>query len=275
MPHSSTDSPHPFFDVSRPAVIGHRGAAGTHPENTLSAFAAALDQGAQILESDVHVTRDGVPILLHDPSVERVTEVRGDAADLDWAELSTFDAGYRFQDELGKTPYRESGITIPSVEEAFERFPDARFNLEIKCPDRPAIEAILDLVERFDRSGRTLLAAGEDGIMRDWREIASGHPASPAFGASVAEIVGAIGSALAGTPMPPGVMALQIPPDFGGNPLATPALIDHAHAQGVEVHVWTINDLEEIASLLDRGVDGIVTDLPGRMRDWLDGDGRR
>lgn len=275
MPHSSTDRHHPFFDVPRPVVIGHRGAAGTHPENTLLAFEAALDQGAQILESDIHVTRDGVPILLHDPSVERVTEATGQASAIDWAELGSFDAGYHSEDESGETPHRGRGITIPSVEQAFERFPDARFNLEVKCPDRAAIRATLDLIERFGRADRTLLAAGEHNIMQDLREITSTHTARPAFGASLNEIVAVIGSALGGTPMPEGVMALQIPSQFGENPLATKQLIDYAHENGVEVHVWTINDLDEIASLLDRGVDGIVTDLPGQMQDWLVRDGRR
>ena len=78
--------PHRYFDVDRPVVIGHRGAAGTHPENTLESFAAALEQGAQILESDVHVSCDGVPLLLHDPDVGRVTEGEGLASALDFAE---------------------------------------------------------------------------------------------------------------------------------------------------------------------------------------------
>jgi len=261
---------HPFFDVPRPVVIGHRGAAGTHPENTLISFEAALAQGAQILESDIHVTRDGVPILLHDPDVGRVTEAEGPADRFDWATLSELDAGHRFADASGATPFRGKGVAIPSLESAFERFPDARFNLEIKCPNREAMRATLDLIERFGRSDRTLLAAGEDDVMRDLRDVAQSHSAHPAFGASLAEIVASIGSALNKGPMPDGVMALQIPADFAGNPLATPELISHAHAHGVQVHVWTINDLAEIEQLLANGADGIVTDLPGQMHEWLD-----
>jgi glycerophosphoryl diester phosphodiesterase len=260
---------HPFFEVGRPIVLGHRGSAGTHPENTLESFAAALEQGAHVLESDVHVTCDGIPVLLHDPSVERVTEGRGHAARLRFEELQTLDAGYRFIDAHGTYSARGRGHRIPSLEEAFSRFPDARFNLEIKCRDQAAIQATLDLVERFDRSDRTLLAAGEDDIMRDLRRAVAGHAAEPAMGASLGEIVAAIASALGRGPMPEGVMALQIPPDFADRPLATTELIEHAHAHEVDVHVWTINDLREIESLIDRGVDGIVTDLPGRMADWL------
>ena len=260
---------HPFFELGRPVVLGHRGAAGTHPENTLESFAAALDQGAHVLESDVHVSRDGIPVLLHDPGVERVTQGEGQAAGLRLEELQALDAGYRFIDPGGAHSARGRGHRIPSLEEAFRRFPEARFNLEIKCRDQAAIEATLDLIDRFDRSDRTLLAAGEDEIMRDLRRAVARHPAAPALGASLGEIVAAVGSALGRGPMPDGVMALQIPPDFANRPLATRELIEHAHAHGVEVHVWTINDLDEIASLIDRGVDGIVTDLPGQMSAWL------
>ena len=260
---------HPYFDVPTPVVIGHRGAAGTHPENTLASFEAALAQGAQILESDIQVTRDGVPVLLHDPDVGRVTEASVLASELDWRDLRALDAGHHFEDADGDFPERGTGHRIPSLEEAFERFPMARFNLEIKCLDEGAIRATLDLVTRFDREERTLLAAGEDDVMIALRRALAEHAARPALGASVSEIVAAVGSALGQGDMPKDVMALQIPAEFSGQPLATREFVDHAHAHDVAVHVWTINDLDEIEALLDRGVDGIVTDLPGRMSDWL------
>lgn len=256
-------------------MIGHRGSAGTQPENTLRSFEAALAQGAQILESDIHVSRDGVPVLLHDPCVDRVTPGRGEVSGLDWSALQKLDAAHRFEAADGTAPLRGRGIRIPSLEEAFEHFPDARFNLEIKCHDEAAIRATLDLVERFERSDRTLLAAGEDGIMKDLRAALARHPATPAMGASRGEIVAAIASALEGGPMPEGVMALQIPPSFADRPLATRELVEHAHANAVEVHVWTVDDLDEIAALLEKGVDGIVTDTPGRMAAWLARDERR
>lgn len=266
---------HSFFDIDRPIVMGHRGSAGDRPENTLLSFETALAQGAQILESDIHLTRDGVPILLHDPRLERTTDGKGDASEHTWAELGTLDAGIRFEDEHGNTPFRGKGVRIPSLEEAFERFPDARFNLEIKCAGFKGIRATLDLVERFDRADRTLLAAGEDAIMRDLRTALKTHNTRPAVGASLREIVAAITSALGDEEMPPGVMALQIPSSFGGKPLATPEFVEHAHANGVQVHVWTVNDLDEIEALLDLGVDGIITDYPGKMADWLKRVGRR
>jgi glycerophosphoryl diester phosphodiesterase len=263
---------HPFFDVPRPVVIGHRGAAGIRPENTLLSFETALEQGARILESDVQITRDGVPILLHDPSVDRTTQGRGEARRIDLAELRRLDAGHAFRDETGATVFRGRGLRIPTLQEAFEAFPEARFNLEIKTDDPRATAATLDLVQRYDRAERTLLTAGEDGVMGILREALLGHPAVPAVGACLAEIVRAVQGATDGSPMAEGVMALQIPATFSGRPLVTPELVDYAHARGVSIHVWTINDLREIEALLALGVDGIVTDHPGRMARWLQRD---
>ena len=266
---------HPYFDVAHPLVIGHRGAAGVAPENTLLSFERALADGAQILESDIHLSRDGIPILLHDPDVERTTDGEGHAAALELEALKRLDAGHGFEDEHGGHPYRGRGLRIATLEEAFDAFPGARFNLEVKSADPRAIRATLDLVVSYERSDRTLLAAGEDPIMQGLRKALRDHPARPAVGASVSEIVAAIRSALSDEPMPPGVMALQIPPSFMGEPLVTRELVSHAHAAGVEIHVWTINDLDEIESLLALGVDGIVTDHPGRMAKWLGRDERR
>jgi len=260
---------HSFFDVERPVVIGHRGSAGTHPENTLISFEAALADGARILESDVHITRDGVPVLLHDPELDRTTDGRGNASEHSWREIQDFDAGALFEDDRGERTFAGRGVRVPSLEEAFEAFPDARFNLEIKAAGRESVVATLDLVERFDRADRTLLAAGEDPIMKALRAELATRSWRPAIGASLGEIVASVSSALEGTEMPPGVMALQIPASFAGRPLATPEFVDHAHSRGVEVHVWTINDLHEIEELLEVGVDGIVTDHPGRMAEWL------
>ena len=119
------------------------------------------------------------------------------------------------------------------------------------------------------------MAAGEDEVMGLLRPAVDAHAVRPALGASRGEIVKAIASALGNGEMPAGVDALQIPAEFGGRPLATRELVEHAHAHEVEVHVWTINSLDEIEALLEVGVDGIVTDHPGRMHDWLCRRGQR
>jgi len=121
-------------------VIGHRGAAGERPENTLESFAEALRAGAAVLETDVHVSRDGEVVISHDPDVARITEGRGDVAELAWEELRQLDAGYRFSPDAGRThPFRGRGHRIPSLREAFEAFPQARFNIEPKRCDEALV----------------------------------------------------------------------------------------------------------------------------------------
>lgn len=256
-------------------MIGHRGCAGEYPENTLVSFEAALAQGADILESDVHVSRDGVPLLLHDPTLERTCGLARAASALSLAEIRALDAGWGHLAPDGARPFAGQGHRIATLEEAFARFPQARFNLELKCGGEAVFDAVLRQVARFERAERTLLTAGEDEIMSGLRAAVARRGIRPALGASVADVLAAISSALDGKSMPDGVMALQIPPSFAGQPLVTRPLVEHAHAQGVAVHVWTVNDRPEAEALLALGVDGLVTDFPGRLARWLaDGLGR-
>jgi len=262
--------PHPYFDVPVPTIIGHRGAAGSAPENTLPSFERALELGAHILESDLHVTRDGVPVLIHDPDVERVCEGQGRVEELDLAELKKLDAAHYFSPyEGGGFPMRDQGIAIPTLAEAFEAFPEARFNLEIKASPPELVTAVLALIGEYERSARTLLTAGDDPVMAELRRQLSaargGANVTPAIGASLADILACVQAALSGSPPACDSMALQIPADFGGDPLVTQQLVDHLHAHGIAIHVWTINEPEEMHRLLDLGVDGLVTDHPERM----------
>jgi len=258
--------PHPFFDVPRPTVIGHRGAAAEAPENTLRSFARALEVGAHILESDVHQTRDGVPVLSHDASLERTagSPQRIDALDL--ADLRGFDAAFAFAGCDESYPFRDQDIRVPTLEEAFDAFPEARFNLEIKADSSGLVEAVVDLVAERHRADRTLLAAERDELMAHIRHVASSRRVEVAIGASVGDVLAFVRAAVAREKPDSQAMALQIPTEFGGEPLITPALVAHAHEYGVAVHAWTINDESEMDRLVALGVDGLVTDDPGLMR---------
>ncbi len=261
---------HPYFDLPAPVVIGHRGCAGEVPENTLASFARGLADGAAILETDVQVTRDGVPVLAHDADVARVTEGSGLVSDHDLAELQKLDAGFHFRRSGGEEPaFRGRGLCIPTLDEAFEAFPEARFNLEIKS-DRPGlVAATVARIARFHRAQRTLLTAADAGVMAEVHVRLDAEDVAAARGASASDVLGFVHSALDGSAPPPGPMALQVPASFGGGPLVTPAFVAHAHAHGLHVHVWTINEPEEMARLLELGEDGIVTDHPARMAELV------
>lgn len=256
---------HPYFDLRIPIVIGHRGCAGHAPENTLPSFERALAEGAGILESDVHVTRDGVPVLIHDDEVDRNTDGAGPVREMSLAELQGLDAGHGFSPDGGASfPFRRQGIRIPTLEEAFAAFPGARFNLELKEDLPELVAGSLEVVARAGREDLTLLTAGEDALMARLRDALVSGPAV-ALGACTGDVASFIRSATEGSAPVAGPMALQIPAEFGGRPLVTERLVAHAHRYAVQVHVWTINEPDEMHRLLDLGVDGIVTDFPGRL----------
>jgi len=258
---------HPFFNRPRPVILGHRGAAGSAPENTLFAFAQGLRQGAHMLESDIQVSADGVPILLHDSRVDRTTQGSGEASDLSLDQIKGLDASARFKPAPGiqAAPGSEEPLQIPTLREAFEAFPEAAFNLEIKGESAELVSAVVALVLEFDREDRTLLTAGEDDIQALLRKELRKTQAQPALGASLADILDVIQSAQSKTAPQTDSMVIQIPSRFGDGPLATTELISHCHRYGIEVHIWTINDPKEMTDLLDLGVDGLVTDNPEIM----------
>jgi glycerophosphoryl diester phosphodiesterase len=261
---------HPFFEPT-PLILGHRGAAAHAPENTLLSFERAIELGAGVIESDVQVTRDGVPVLMHDDQVDRVTNGAGAVEAMSFSELQALDAGHHFsigdRGELGSDAdgrFRGRGLRVPSLEEAFQEFPGVRFNLEIKTAAPGVVERVTELVARYRRADDTLLTAADDAIMKAIRERLALQRLAAATGASVSEVVAVVRAAADGTEPPANIMALQIPTRFGEHPLVTSALVAHAQAHAIQLHVWTINDHDEMTRLLDLGVDGLVTDFPDR-----------
>jgi glycerophosphoryl diester phosphodiesterase len=256
---------HPFFALPRPLAIGHRGCAGEVPENTLASFARGAADGAVVIETDVHLSRDRVPVLLHDDDVARVTDGSGAVRDLSLAEIQRLDAGHRFTAADGSTPYRGAGLRIPSLAEALDALPGMRFNLELKedCPE--ISERVLAVIRKAGREELTLVTSGEDALMEKLRAAVRRDGSAVALGASTGDVARFALAARDGVAPPPGPMALQIPTRFAGAPLVTPALLAAAHAHGVHVHVWTVNEPREIAELLDLGVDGVISDFPARV----------
>ncbi|MGI9590990.1 MAG: glycerophosphodiester phosphodiesterase [Myxococcota bacterium] len=259
---------HPFFDLPLPLVIGHRGCAGEVPENTLASFEAGLAAGAVVLESDVHLTRDGVPVLIHDDGVDRVTQGTGRVAELDLDELQRLDAGHRFE-LAGGHPFRGQGLKIPTLSEALERFPGTRFNLELKEEVPGIVDRSVATIAAAGAAERTLLNSENGAVMQEIDDVVAETAVPVARGASRPDVLAFLRAALDGAPPPAGPMALQVPAAHEGSPLVTEAFVSHAHRHDIQVHVWTINEPDEMTRLLDLGVDGLVTDFPRRLADLL------
>ena len=255
------------FPGKRPRLFGHRGAAGVAPENTLVSFHRAREEGADVLELDVHATADGEIVVIHDATVERTTDGRGAVREMTMAEIARLDAGFRFSSDGGQTfPYRGRRVGVPRLADLLAAFPDVPLNIEIK-QESPSIVVEVVALLRAARS-RAVLAAERDAVMAEIRAVAPDFPTSVAAG-EVAEFVRGV---QAGAPpqLPENVVALQIPPRFGEVTLVDAKSLTAAHAQGVEVHVWTINDAHEARRLIALGCDGIMSDFPALIRTTID-----
>jgi len=255
---------HPYLDLPRPHLFAHRGASGEAPENTMPAFERAIEHGIPYLEMDCHATSDGEIVICHDADLDRTTDAHGPLRERSFAELQRLDAGYRFSPDRGQShPFRGKGVRIPKLDDVLASFPDARINLEIKQADPSIAAEVLRRVRAAGATERVLLAAEEDEIMTEIRALEPGT----ALGSSLADVVAfyvAIRDGEIDRFVPKGD-ALQIPPNFGADALVTEAAVAAARSTGVAMHVWTINDPAEIRRLLDAGVDGIMSDFPGRL----------
>lgn len=243
-----------------PLLIAHRGGGGLAPENTLVAFRRALDWwGADVLELDVQPTREGIAVVFHDDTLDRTTDGSGPIADRSLAELRGLDAGHRFSPDGRSTPFRGSGATISTFEEVLRACPGARVNVEVK--DGRAAGSVAAAIRATGSEHRVLVAAGQ-------RAARAGADRGPwPLSASEEELrrfylAHRLGLARF---LRPSVDALQLPERHQGRQIVTPRLVASAHALNLPVHVWTIDDEDDMRRLLDWGVDGIVTDRPDRL----------
>jgi glycerophosphoryl diester phosphodiesterase len=251
-----------YFAGPRPRLFGHRGAAGVLPENTMASFRRAVADGADVLELDVHATRDGVVVVIHDETLDRTTDGTGRVREQTFAELSRCDAGVRFGDE-GGFPYQGRGIRVPALEELLDELPAVPLNVEIKQAE-PAIEdAVVSLLERKQALDRVMLAAEDDAVVQRIR----GRAPDAATSASYEEARDFFQRCFADdfANYTPAARALQVPHWIGKIELVTAETIAAAHRFGLEMHVWTINEEDEMAALLSLGVDGVMSDFPGRL----------
>lgn len=251
-----------YFARPLPRLFGHRGAAGIAPENTLPSFRLALDEGAEYLELDVHATRDGVPVVIHDATLERTTDGAGAVREHSLAELGRYDAGFRFERE-GDHPFRGRGVRVPPLEALLDEFAGVPLNIEVKQADPPIAERVVSLLERRGALDRVLLAAEQHAILQRIRACAPRVATSASFLEAQEFFERCLRGDFAG--FAPRARALQIPTRFGDLELVTAQTLAAAHRHGLEMHVWTVNEEEEIERLLRLGVDGVMSDHPGRL----------
>lgn len=247
--------PHQFLDHPGPIALAHQGGglepAGEHrTENTMAAFQNAVDLGFRYLETDVQTTSDGVMVAFHDDTLDRLTDRAGKISDMPWSEVQ--------QAEI------VGGHRIVRIEELWERFGAQRFNLEAKS-DR-SLEAMTTWIRGHEQFDRVCVASFNILRLRKFRKR---------FGSDLCtstSILDTIGLRLAGWHLPvPGIGgdAAQVPVRQWFLPVVDRRFVDAAHDRGMHVHVWTIDDADEMTRLLDLGVDGLISDRPSVLKQAL------
>jgi glycerophosphoryl diester phosphodiesterase len=245
-----------------PLLIAHRGGGRLRPEATLLAFENAASLGADVLELDVHSTSDGEIVCLHDDTVDRTTDGTGPVHGMTLAEVRALDAGYAFSTDGGAShPYRGMGVTIPTLQEVLEAFPDAWFSIEIKQSEPDIVLPVIAVIDAADAADHVVLVSFSDAVVSAIRarrpELVTGMSSG-----EMAQLLVLRPSAEASY-VPPTTI-VQIP---AGS--VTHALMARAHRFGLRLHAWTVNDRDEMERLLDLGVHGVMTDDPALLAEVL------
>ncbi len=254
----------PFLSVEHPIRFAHRGSRVLWPENTVYAFdQAIIGLGYRYLELDVRCSRDGVPMVVHDSTLERTTNGSGAVADWDVEDLANLDAAYHFDAESGY-PMRGKGVKIPTLREIYELFPDAHINIDLKAA---GIEwQVAEVIRRCRAEDRSLAGAFRDGRIARFKRITKGTVAVSAGPRSASTLYAA---SRVGVAIDLGFAAYQLPYRFGALRIDR-RMIDTVHKAGAHIHLWTVNDPDDMKRFLDLGVDGIVTDRPDILNDVID-----
>lgn len=253
----------PFFSrpdgQTAPLAFAHRGFSPDGLENSASAFGAALTLGFTHLETDARTTADGVVVLFHDETLNRVTNRHG--------RISSLGADAVAAARIGGSE------AVPRLADMLAEFPEARLNIDVK--DWHTVKALAGVIEQFGAHDRVLIASFSDRRRRAVLRLLGRRTAS-----SAGIVCNAVFTLLG--PLLPerwlakilhDVDALQVPVRYGPLTVVTPGFVRRAHRLGLQVHVWTVNDSAEMARLLDMGVDGIVTDRADRLKAVLQGRG--
>ncbi len=248
-----------LLDPARRPVIGHRGTRAHAPENTVESFRQAIALGVDAVEFDVHLSADGIPVVMHDPTVDRTTDGTGTLASRTVAQLKRLDAGARFTPDGGRSfPWRGRGLTVPTLAEALEATAGVPVIIEMKTEAvaRPALE----LLQRTGAAARALIGSFIDGALEPFR--AAGLPVGAASRALSRLYLPAV---LGAQPRSLPFDAMCIPRFHKGLPLPVRRFARIMRALGGTTHVWTVNDAAVARRLWGAGVNGMISDDPAVM----------
>jgi glycerophosphoryl diester phosphodiesterase len=244
--------------------IAHRGGGGLWPQNTMCAFRGAVSLGVDMLELDLHLSRDGRLVVMHDPTVEATTGGEGALRDLTLVQIRSLDAGYSWTDDGGCTfPFRGHGINVPILEEVLTAFPEMRLSIDIKPEEPDIIAPLARLLEEHNALSRVWVGSFHDIQLRRFRRRCPSVPRIA--GVRETRLFHTFTRLRLSRLYRPPIQAFSVPEHSGSRQVITPRFIRAAHAQGIQVNVWTIDEPADMKRLISWEVDGIITDYPDRL----------
>ena len=246
--------------------IAHGGGLLIRPAHTIVAYDQALEDGTDMLELDIHETMDEVIVVMHDATLDRTTDCTGEIKAMTFAEIRECDAGYHFDPDGDESyPYRDMNLRVPSLEEVLERYPDTAVNIEIKQKDPSLVDNLVDLVREYEFEDKMIGASFSDDVLMELRTAAPEIATSLGEGESLDFWIKS-NAEIDPEYVPPGEF-LQFPVQYnlGGTIVNVlhDGLVPRVNELGMYIHMWTINDEEEMRWLIEvQGVHGIMTDNP-------------
>lgn len=250
------------FRTGRTLVIPHGGGDGLYPENTIVAYEKSLALGGQVVDVDIALSADGIPIAFHDSTLERTTNGTGSVAAKSYAQLATLDAGWKFL-VGGKYPFRRKGVRIPTLEAVLKRFPTTLVTLDVKVAGTDVVAPLCLLLTKLGRTNDVYVGLDYSAQVKEFRRVCPGVRTS-----ATEEERRAMRAAREAGDATFVTKQLVSQPRFradDGTWRITPEYLAFSHSKGIAVLTWVVNDPNDMRKLIELGVDGVYTSRPDVM----------
>ena len=272
---------HPFFNNEQdaPLVIAHRAGDQIAPGNTMTAIKMSSEMGVDMIEVDLHITKDGQIVLAHDPTVDSTTDGTGYVSDYTLDEFLALDAGFHFQNTEGEYAFKGIGVYKPTLREVFDRYPDMNYMLEVKHTNPAYVhqeigEELWAIIEEYEMHDQVMVSSFNQKIINRFDALADGQIALGTGREVVFNFTIAHKFFLRNLFQPTGDV-IQLPRANKYFNFFTKEMMEGAKRLGMDVHYWTINDELTMRQMVDAGVDGIITDRPDLLIEILEEKGLR
>ena len=251
------------FFTPMPRIVAHRGDSAHFPENTLPAFESATAMQVDVIETDVHLSKDGEVVIWHDPTLDRNTDGSGRIEDHTLSELKSYDAGYTFTLDGGKTfPFRGKKVQLCTLSEALECCPEQCFNVDLKTKSEAIVKAFIKIILDHNAQNRIVAASFHLSNLKLLRQMEPSLQTSITTAEVVPLLLMQKLHLLPKKLKNPNKVIFQVPVRQWGIEVITPSFVKTMHERGAIIQVWTINEEEEMEKLYRMGVDSVMTDKP-------------